>query len=77
MKNKFYDVDREWDASFYDDEISFQMEDGSLNNQVYFTTDDSDEDEEDESADPDWGMVDPLEDGTPSDTDPSGPGSAV
>lgn len=39
--------------------------------------DEEEADEETDDENTDWGHVDPLDDGGTSDTDPSGPGSAV
>ena len=76
MKNLYNEVEREWDASFYDDEFNFNARNEVLSDSKIFASN-SEDDEKDENADSDWGFVDPLEDGIPSDNDPSGPGSAV
>lgn len=76
MRNTYFEIDREWDASFYDDELSFDAHEEQLYDEVIFASS-GNFDDDDENADSDWGQVDPLEDGIPSDNDPSGPGSAV
>lgn len=76
MRNTYFEIDREWDASFYDDELSFGVQEEQLYDEVIFASN-SNFSDDDENADSDWGQVDPLEDGIPSDNDPSGPGSAV
>ena len=78
MKNTYYELEQDWNENVYDAEISFNMEEEQLYDEVFFasSTNNNDEDDE-EQADTDWGQVDPQEDGVPSDNDPSGPGSAV
>jgi|SRR6187402_2517739 len=54
----------------YDDDAGDDTEDDDTE------SGEDDEDDEDD-AKTDWGNIDPQNDGFPSDTDPSGPGSAV
>lgn len=76
MKNTYYEIENDWNENVYDEEISFNMEEEQLYDEVIFASNSFGDDDE-EQADTDWGQVDPQEDGVPSDNDPSGPGSAV
>lgn len=77
MENTYYEQEQDWNDPIYEDEISFNMEEEQLYNEVIFANRNNGDDDDEEQADTDWGQVDPQEDGVPSDNDPSGPGSAV
>lgn len=77
MENTYYELEQDWNDPIYEDEISFNMEEEQLYNEVIFANRSNGDDDDEEQADTDWGQVDPQEDGVPSDNDPSGPGSAV
>lgn len=77
MGNTYYELEQDWNGNVYDEEITFNMEEEQLYDEVIFASNSSYDDEEEDKPDTDWGQVDPQQDGTPAENDPSFPGSAI